>query len=134
MIVSQRAGKRYRSRRCVTVDRPGEGKITRYALNEAFLADQHPAITSRSVFQVDGGEEEEFYNLGIVISSGTGSTGWLKSARYKSVDEVKQLFKHVEDDGGGMGMAKKAKEYSTQKFNKNISFDPDSNLMFYYIR
>ena len=70
-------------------------------------------------------------NSGIVVSSGTGSTGWLSSALWRSPHEVKHIFSIVDEISG---RSSKATKRATEKFNSDIQFDPDTNFMFYFIR
>lgn len=72
---------------------------THYALNEAFLADRHPTVTAMSMLKVDQMEPLKVANSGIVVSSGTGSTGWLSSVLYKSPLAIKKIISNAEEKG-----------------------------------
>ncbi len=122
-----------RARLEVTIDDEEEPL---YALNDALLADKHPTTTSYASLQVDeraGGSPEwcEFEHRGILVSTGSGSTGWMASALWKSAADVGKLVSRVDRERG----AEEARTgEATARFNEGIPFKPDSNLMFYHIR
>jgi NAD kinase len=56
----------------------GEKKLV---LNEVFAAEKDVCQTSMYKVIVDGRDMGKFKSSGIIISTGTGSSGWLFSAR-----------------------------------------------------
>lgn len=59
-----------------------QGKaISKLCLNEVFAAEKDVSCTSMYKLQVDGKDMGKFKSSGIIISTGTGSSGWLYSAR-----------------------------------------------------
>lgn len=50
-------------------------------LNEVFAAEKDVSCTSMYKLQIDGKDMGKFKSSGILISTGTGSSGWLYSAR-----------------------------------------------------
>jgi NAD+ kinase len=56
-------------------------KISKLVLNEIFVAEQDIGKTSIYRLVVDNTYLGKFKSSGIIISTGTGSSGWLFSAR-----------------------------------------------------
>jgi NAD kinase len=56
-----------------------DGKPLGLALNEVFVGAAKPYHTARYIFRHDGKQEEQ-KSSGVIISTGTGSTAWYKSA------------------------------------------------------
>lgn len=56
-------------------------KISKLVLNEVFVAEQDIGKTSIYRLVVDNTYLGKFKSSGIIISTGTGSSGWLFSAR-----------------------------------------------------
>lgn len=54
---------------------------TRLCLNEIFAAEKDVSCTSMYRITVDGRDMGKFKSSGIIIATGTGSSGWLYSAR-----------------------------------------------------
>jgi NAD kinase len=52
-----------------------------YVLNEVMTSEKDPSILSIYRLNVDGKDLGKFRSSGIIIATGTGSTGWLYSAR-----------------------------------------------------
>jgi NAD+ kinase len=55
-----------------------DGKLP-YALNEVFVASNDPSAVSSFALSIDGEPEFHSKNSGILISTGTGSAGWLET-------------------------------------------------------
>lgn len=51
------------------------------SLNEVFAAEKDVSTTSMYRLEVDGKDMGKFKSSGVIIATGTGSTGWLYSAR-----------------------------------------------------
>lgn len=52
-----------------------------YSLNEIFVAEEN--VSQTSIFRLNADKEQlgKFKSSGLIIATGTGSTGWLYSAR-----------------------------------------------------
>jgi len=50
-------------------------------LNEVFAAEKDVSCTSMYRVNVDGRDMGKFKSSGIIVATGTGSSGWLYSAR-----------------------------------------------------
>lgn len=55
--------------------------INKLVLNEIFVAEKDTGKTSIYNLQVDGKDLGKFKSSGLLVSTGTGSSGWLFSAR-----------------------------------------------------
>lgn len=65
-----------------TIENPVTGIVTnRLCLNEVFAAEKDVSCTSMYRINVDGRDMGKFKSSGIIIATGTGSSGWLYSAR-----------------------------------------------------
>ena len=72
----------YRSRALFNMENPVTGVSTsRLCLNEVFAAEKDVSCTSMYRITVDGRDMGKFKSSGIIIATGTGSSGWLYSAR-----------------------------------------------------
>jgi NAD kinase len=67
---------------------PGEERISKLCLNEVFAAEKEVSTTSIYKLTVDGKDMGRFKSSGIIISTGTGSSGWLYSARQVTYQDV----------------------------------------------
>lgn len=71
-----------RQRTALTMEEQVTGnKFTQLSLNEIFCAEKNISQTSIYRLKVDNQMRGKFKSSGIIISTGTGSTGWLYSAR-----------------------------------------------------
>lgn len=100
-------------------------------LNEVFAAEKD--VSSCSVFRVKLDADEyigKFKSSGILISSGTGSTGWVHSARkFTEMDIHRALVEFGMHDENELVRLHLAESLS----NQNV-FDHDMEKMFYYVR
>ena len=58
-------------------------------LNEVFCAERDVSSASRYCILKDGIDLGVFKSSGLIVSTGTGSTGWLYAARQLTVDQLK---------------------------------------------
>ncbi len=70
----------YRTRLSLNI-KTSTSSINHLVLNEVFAAEINPGKTSIYSFDIDGRDLGKFKSSGIIISSGTGSSGWLVSAK-----------------------------------------------------
>jgi hypothetical protein len=66
-----------------------------YALNEVFAAEKNVGRSSLYRLKADNQYIGKFYSSGILISTGTGSTGWLQSAKRTTLGDVEACFKYL---------------------------------------
>jgi NAD kinase len=72
----------HRSRALFSIENPITNTFTnKLCLNEVFVAEKDVATTSCYKLVVDDREMGKFKSSGLIISTGTGSSGWLYSAR-----------------------------------------------------
>ena len=95
-------------------------------------AEQDPSVLSIYRLNVDGRDIGKFRSSGVLFSTGTGSTGWLYSARQITAREVNNL-KHIiglqNDHSVELIDYKMAKKISQQTV-----YPPDSEKIYYFVR
>lgn len=64
-------------------------------LNEIFAAEKDTGKTSIYRLFVDGKDLGKFKSSGIIISTGTGSSGWLFSARRITQSDVRTILNYL---------------------------------------
>ena len=62
-----------------------------YCLNEVFAAEKDVASASRFRVRANGDELGVFKSSGLIVATGTGSTGWLYSCRQITPFKVGRL-------------------------------------------
>lgn len=98
-------------------------------------AEKDPALLSLYRLNVDGRELGKFRSSGVLFSTGTGSTGWLYSARQITPKEVFNVKKTL-------GLVTEANNKSVDlidhKIAKKISqktvFPIDEDRIYYFVR
>ena len=93
----------YRQRLLFEMDSEITGKKhEQYSLNEIFVAEENVSTTSIYRLGVDNEYLGKFKSSGLIVSTGTGSTGWLYSAkRFTEIDvdrALRVLGAHGEPD------------------------------------
>jgi NAD kinase len=79
----------YRSRAIFSIENPITNTFTnKLCLNEVFVAEKDVATTSVYKLVVDDRSMGKFKSSGLIISTGTGSSGWLYSARQITPNEI----------------------------------------------
>ena len=61
-------------------------------LNEAFMAEKNASQTSIYRLKTNGNDIGRFRSSGIIISTGTGSSGWLYGAKRVTTFNVKDII------------------------------------------
>jgi len=61
-------------------------------LNEVFVAEKEVGLASVFRFKLDGQYIGKFKSSGMIVSTGTGATGWLYSAKRFTVNEVRETL------------------------------------------
>ena len=67
-------------------------KLTQHILNEIFVAEENIGKTSVFHFNADGKFVGKFKSSGMLIATGTGSTGWLYAAKRLTEKDVKRAL------------------------------------------
>lgn len=113
------------------MDQQVTGLKHRYlSLNEIFVAEKEVAQTSIFSLEVNNEYIGKFKSSGLIISTGTGSTGWLFSAKRFTEINVERA------------LAKLGAYYEPQEVHRSISsalsentvFKPERQQMYYYVR
>lgn len=66
-----------------------------YSLNEIFVAEENVSQTSIFRLHADGDMLGKFKSSGLIIATGTGSTGWLYSARRFTELDVQRALNYL---------------------------------------
>lgn len=64
-------------------------------LNELFMAEKDSSKTSTYQINVDGMNLGRFKSSGVIVSTGTGSSGWLYGAKRVTNTNVKDIAKEL---------------------------------------
>jgi NAD kinase len=100
----------HRTRALFELDDPMRGvQIRKLCLNEIFAAEKDVSCTSMYKLVIDNKDMGKFKSSGIIISTGTGSSGWLYSARQITPHDVSIVQKM-------MGI-----ENQSEMINENLS-------------
>eukprot|EP00349_Pseudokeronopsis_sp_Brazil_P006129 CAMPEP_0202959612 /NCGR_PEP_ID=MMETSP1396-20130829/3798_1 /ASSEMBLY_ACC=CAM_ASM_000872 /TAXON_ID= /ORGANISM="Pseudokeronopsis sp., Strain Brazil" /LENGTH=77 /DNA_ID=CAMNT_0049678275 /DNA_START=409 /DNA_END=642 /DNA_ORIENTATION=+ len=57
-------------------------------LNEIFAAEKDVAVTSLMRLEIDGADIGKYKSSGLLLATGSGSSGWLFSARQVTFNDV----------------------------------------------
>jgi len=101
-----------------------------YALNEVFVAEKNVGASSIFRTRVDGAYIGKFKSSGMIISTGTGATGWLYSAKRFTETEVQNTL----DVLGFTGEPGEAVKKIADELSESTRFAPNRPELFYYIR
>lgn len=83
---------RYRNRGLFTLQNQLTGcDLNKLCLNEVFTAEKDVSCTSIYRINVDNRDMGKFKSSGLLISTGTGSSGWLYSARQITLHDVRTI-------------------------------------------
>ena len=74
-------------------------KTSKLCLNEVFAAEKDVSCTSMYRLFVDDRDMGKFKSSGIIIGTGTGSSGWLYSCRQITTPEVEMIKTIVSETG-----------------------------------
>lgn len=86
----------YRQRLNFSMESPTTGeRVNKLVLNEIFVAEKDTGKTSIYKLFVDGQDLGKFKSSGIIISTGTGSSGWLFSARRITQSDVRTILNYL---------------------------------------
>lgn len=106
----------------------GKEKKNYLALNEVFLGENERGQLAAYSFDVDKTVKGRVKSSGIIVSTGTGSSGWLSSAKRISVVTMKQLLVLLGKDSE-IDAREMQEEIAT-----GIIFDPEMEKMYYMNR
>ena len=69
--------------------------MNKLVLNEIFAAEEDVGNTSIYKLKVDNRDLGKYKSSGMIISTGTGSSGWLLSARRITATDVRTILNHL---------------------------------------
>ena len=121
---------------CVTNKKLSSRVLPVLALNEVFFGE---SLSSRvSYLEVKFDQDSDFIktrNSGLCISTGTGSTSWTYNINKLTNQSVESLMRIIFETGLPINFKdKELIETVTSKFNNELLFNPEMNLMSYTIR
>ena len=121
----------YRQRVNFHMEQPTTGeKLDKLVLNEIFVSEQEIGKTSVYKLKVDSNDLGRFKSSGLIISTGTGSSGWLFSARRTTQSVVRTVLQQLG--------TQENQELVEQLFSKIVSqqslFPAEDERMYYFIR
>eukprot|EP00347_Sterkiella_histriomuscorum_P003842 403362732 len=120
-----------RSRAKFTTENPKNKQTTKkLILNEAFIADQDVTRPSDYRAYVDNRDMGKFKSSGMIISTGTGSGGWLLSSRRLTPRKVNSVLEIM----GVEDRSQAVVEYLAAQLNCSLVFPCDSDQQYYYVR
>lgn len=110
----------------------------RHILNEAMVAERDPSTLSIYRLNVDGQNLGKFRSSGIIVSSGTGSTAWLYSAKRITAKSVNQVKKHINTMGFDIKYDAEKPSIDdfrlARKINRQTAFPCDQENIYYFVR
>lgn len=93
-LLSSKYNYYYRTRALLEIDCPMQClKKQKLCLNEIFAAEKDVSNTSMYKLIIDGKDMGKFKSSGIIISTGTGSSAWLYSARQITAHDIEIVQK-----------------------------------------
>ena len=133
----------------VTILKEQEKRITdKLLLNVMFMAEKDASKTSTYRIEADGEAVGRFKSSGVIVSTGTGSSGWLYGARRvttKNISEISKALLEKEDQSEPLEEHVKEQllhalddpEYTesvAQAMSSDTHFEPELKNMYYYVR
>jgi NAD+ kinase len=113
------------------MESPATGeKINKLVLNEIFVAEQDTGKTSIYRLIVDNTYLGKFKSSGIIISTGTGSTGWLFSARRITQSDVRTILNQL----GSQDNYELVEEHFAKTVSSQTIFSPEEERFYYFVR
>lgn len=107
-----------------------DGEATKLCLNEVFAAEKDVSTTSIYRLTVDGKDMGRFKSSGIIISTGTGSSGWLYSARQVTYQDVAIIQSII----GTEEQTEMANQQMSNTINAQNVMPSDSDQLYYFVR
>ncbi len=105
-------------------------RTSKLALNEIFIAEQDVGKTSTYKLIADGVDLGKFKSSGVILSTGTGSTGWLFSARRITQSDVRAILDHL----GNQDNQELVEEHFARTISEQTVFPPEEERIYYFVR
>ena len=100
-------------------------------LNEIFVGEKD--VAKSGIFRVKVDNDAylgQFFSSGLLISTGTGSTGWLTSAMRFTEQDVSSVLEIL----GHHGEPEQVKSHLAKTLSQETAFSTNHSKMFYYVR
>jgi len=101
-----------------------------YALNEVFVSERNVGASSIYRLKADGQYIGKFKSSGLLMCTGTGSTGWLQSAKRTTDGDVLAGLDHLGFSREGEAVV----HGIALDLSKRTAFDLSRPELFYYVR
>lgn len=132
-------------------DESGNKITERLILNEVFLAEKDPSKTSTYKLFADDVDLGVFQSSGIIVATGTGSSGWLYGARRISANSIRKIAREMlklyddveeftaQDEHEIDALNQIVNDYTlvdqlAQGMSQATEYDSASRQMYYYVR
>ena len=102
---------------------------TAYALNEVFAAEKNVGHSSIYRLKADDIYMGKFKSSGVLIATGTGSTGWMQSAKRTSYGDVDGVLRHL-----GFSENEHTISAIADEMSQKTRFDENLPQCYYYVR
>ena len=99
-------------------------------LNEAFCAEKDVSSASRYHVVQDGIDMGVFKSSGLIVSTGTGSTGWLYAARQITAQQLADIQKTL----GTLNLDDTVNEELAREISDETVFDRGADKMYFCVR
>ena len=99
-------------------------------LNEVFCAEKEVSSASRFCIMRDGRDLGVFKSSGLIISSGTGSTGWLYAARQLTADQIRDISNCI----GSLSSDCDTHDVLAEKISDETIFARNDPRMYFQVR
>ena len=106
-----------------------ESVRTIFALNEVFAAERNVGLSSVYRLKADHKFVGKFKSSGMLICTGTGSTGWLHSAKRVTYNDVEACLRHL-----GLQECEDTINGIATELSKTSVFDVKDPRMYFYVR
>lgn len=99
-------------------------------LNEVFCAERDVSSASRYCILKDGLDLGVFKSSGLIVSTGTGSTGWLYGARQLTVKQLEE----IQGIMGSLNVDEATNDALARNLSEETIFPRTDNRMYFYVR
>ena len=101
-----------------------------FGLNEVFVAERNVGVSSIYRIKADGEYVGKFKSSGLLMCTGTGSTGWVQSAKRTTDGDVLSALNRLGFSNEGEEVVHKI----ALDLSKETAFPLDKPEMYYYVR
>eukprot|EP00743_Colponemidia_sp_Colp-15_P007294 GILK01007877.1.p1 GENE.GILK01007877.1~~GILK01007877.1.p1 ORF type:complete len:366 (+),score=34.25 GILK01007877.1:49-1098(+) len=124
---------RHRIRADVINEKEERITVDHYALNEIYLGEVEPSRASSFTLSVDGQPKERERGGGLLVSTASGYSGWMKSACHPSLDSIREVLELAETAQDTTALMTQA-EAVARRFYEKYNFATHEDKLFYFAR